>query len=238
MSAGFEGKVVVVAGASGDLGSSITAAFMANKAQLCTLSRLTPPSFEGSLDLIVDFLDSSALEETIQRVVDRFGRIDVLINAVGVSQNKLALSQDRQEAFHLFEANFFGAMELTRLAAREMVLQKSGTMIHLSSAASRHPRQGQATYAASKAALQAYVSTAAKELGPKGVRVNAIAPGFIKSRMTSNLPIDERAKVLKEIPLARMGMPQDVANLTLFLASAEAGYITGQTIYIDGGLTI
>lgn len=182
--------------------------------------------------------DAAAMEELFARIVIEHGSLDVLINNAGVTRDNLLLRMKQEDWELVMDINLKGSFICTQKAFKHMMRARSGSIINVASVIGLMGNAGQANYAASKGGLIAFTKSCAKEFASRNVRVNAIAPGFIETEMTATLPEDVVAAYSKAIPLAKMGTPEDVAKLCLFLASDMSSYITGQTIAVDGGLTM
>ena len=180
--------------------------------------------------------DSEAASKNIQAVAERYGRLDVLVNNAGLTRDGLSVRLSDDDWRDVLSANLFSAFNCARFAARIMMRQRWGRIINLSSVVAHTGNAGQANYSASKAGLLGLTRTLAQELAPRNITVNAVAPGWIETDMTSGLPETVRALFLERTPLGRPGTAEDVAGAVAFLASEEAGYITGQTINVNGGL--
>ncbi len=174
----------------------------------------------------------------IQKVIDEFGRIDILVNNAGITRDGLLMKMSEEDFDQVIETNLKGAFHTIRFAARQMLRQKSGRIINLSSVVGVTGNAGQANYAASKAGVIGLTKSAARELASRGITVNAIAPGFIETDMTSVLSEKVKEGAAAGIPLGAFGKPEDVAAAAAFLASDEAGYITGQVLHVDGGMVM
>lgn len=181
-----------------------------------------------------DVADFEACAQLVQAVTDRFGGIDVLVNNAGITRDGLLVQMSEEKFDEVIAANMKSVFNMTRHAAKGMIKRRRGSIINMSSVVGVNGNAGQLNYAASKAAIIGMTKTTAKELGKRGITCNAIAPGFIETEMTAELPEEVREKMLAQISLGRYGKPEEVAQLAVFLASAN--YITGQTIVIDGGL--
>lgn len=191
-----------------------------------------------SLGLEMDVTDYTKVEEAMNKILDKFGRIDILINNAGITKDNLLLRMGQGEWDAVINVNLKGTFNCTKAVSKPMVKQRSGKIINIASIIGIIGNAGQANYSASKAGIIALTKTAAKELASRNITVNAIAPGFIQTEMTAKLPEDLKQKMLLNIPLGKLGDPQDVAHACLFLASPEADYITGQTIIVDGGMVM
>lgn len=183
--------------------------------------------------------DVSKFEEAkalIDQTVEKFGRIDLLVNNAGITRDGLIMRMSEQDFDSVINVNLKGAFNCSRFAAPVMIKQRSGKMVNISSIVGVRGNAGQANYAASKAGIIGLTKSLARELGSRNITVNAIAPGFIETEMTAALPEKVVAEFLAQIPLKKLGKPEDIANTVAFLASDEADYISGQVISIDGAL--
>ncbi len=185
---------------------------------------------------VVDVSSFQQVTEFINNVLDKFERIDILINNAGITRDKLLLRMEEKDWDSVLSINLKGAFNLIKAVSRPMLKQKGGVIVNMASIIGLMGNPGQANYAASKAGLIALTKTVAKELGSKGVRANAIAPGYIKTQMTDALSDTVKEAMLKMIPLGELGTTNDIANLALFLCSPQSRYITGQVIQVDGGM--
>ena len=180
--------------------------------------------------------DSANVKEMINQVVKTFGRLDVLVNNAGVSRDNLLPRISDGEWEQVINTNLTGVFHCTRAAVRHMMKQKHGHIINISSIVGLRGNAGQSSYAASKAGIIGFTRTIAKEYGSRGITVNAVAPGFIETPMTAEMPQDYWDEILQQVPLGRPGKPEDIAGVVSFLASPDADYITGQVIVVDGGM--
>ena len=190
-----------------------------------------------------DFVASNAsdfaqAQEVAAWVADNYGRLDILVNNAGITRDQLILRMSVEDWNLVMDVNLRSVFNYTKAFAPMMMRQRSGSIINISSIVGLNGNAGQCNYAASKAGIIGFTRSIAKELGSRGIRCNAVAPGFIETPMTQQLPEDARKDWMKQIPLHRGGLDTDVANVSLFLASDLAGYVTGQVISCDGGLAI
>ncbi len=182
--------------------------------------------------------DFAQTDEVVKRVKDDFGRIDILVNNAGITKDGLMLRMQEAQWDAVIAVNLKSAFNFIHACVPVMMRQRGGSIINMASVVGVHGNAGQCNYAASKAGMIALAKSIAQEMGAKGIRANAIAPGFIETAMTAALPDDVRAEWTKKIPLRRGGTPDDVANVALFLASDLSAYVSGQVIQIDGGMNM
>lgn len=175
-------------------------------------------------------------ENMVKEVVNEFGRIDVLVNNAGITKDMLIMRMKREDFESVIDVNLVGTFNVTKNVVPYMMKQRDGRIINLSSVVGISGNAGQTNYSASKAGIIGFTKSLAKEVGSRNILVNAVAPGFIATRMTDVLKDEVKEEISKTIPLKRMGTPQDVANVVKFLASEDSSYITGQVINIDGGM--
>ena len=175
-------------------------------------------------------------ENMVKEVVNEFGRIDVLVNNAGITKDMVIMRMKREDFESVIDVNLVGTFNVTKNVVPYMMKQRDGRIINLSSVVGISGNAGQTNYSASKAVIIVFTKSLAKEVGSRNILVNAVAPGFIATRMTDVLKDEVKEEISKTIPLKRMGTPQDVANVVKFLASEDSSYITGQVINIDGGM--
>lgn len=185
-----------------------------------------------------DVADEAQAAALVNEAVTRWGGVDILVNNAGITRDDLIMRLSREDFDAVLDTNLKGAFHCIKAACRPMMKQRFGRIVNLSSIVGIRGNAGQANYAASKAGLIGMSKSVAKELAGRGITVNCVAPGFIETDMTSVLPDAAKEKLLSEIPMARMGRSEDVAAAVVFLASEQAGYITGQVICVDGGMAI
>ncbi|HRU42176.1 MAG TPA: 3-oxoacyl-[acyl-carrier-protein] reductase, partial [Candidatus Diapherotrites archaeon] len=181
---------------------------------------------------------ASEVENLVNEVLKTFGSIDILVNNAGITRDNLIIRMTEKEFDDVINTNLKGAFICTKAVSRVMIKQKSGKIINVSSVVGIVGNAGQSNYAAAKAGLIGFTKSMAKELAKRNINVNAVAPGFIQTDMTSVLPENVKEEFIKSIPLMRAGKPEDIAKTVLFLASEYSDYITGQVINIDGGMVM
>jgi len=242
----LEGKVALVTGGARGIGKEIALCLAKQGANiaLCDVNlEETEKTAKEIRDLGRDCLALKAdvtslkdVQDMMDKILDKLSKLDILINNAGITKDGLVLRMSEQDWDKVIAVNLKGCFICTKVASKVMLKQRFGKIVNLASIIGIMGNIGQANYAASKAGIIGLTKSVAKELAPRGVCVNAIAPGFIKTEMTAKLPEDVQKKMLSLIPLGRFGEPKDVANLALFLSSKNSSYITGQVIQIDGGM--
>lgn len=180
--------------------------------------------------------DSAAVENMIKQVIEQFGRLDILVNNAGITRDNLLMRMKEEEWDDVINTNLKGVFNCIKAVTRQMMKQRSGRIINISSVVGALGNPGQTNYAAAKAGVVGLTKAAARELASRGITVNAIAPGFITTDMTAALDDKTIEQLTSQIPLARLGAPEDIAKAVRFLASEDASYMTGQTLHIDGGM--
>jgi len=186
----------------------------------------------------VDVTDYEKVEEAANKILDKYGKVDILVNNAGIAKDNILLRMTEAEWDAVLDVNLKGTFNCTKAVSKAMLKQRFGRIINIASIIGIIGNVGQANYSASKAGIIALTKTTAKELASRNINVNAVAPGFIQTDMTAKLPKDVKEKMRGVIPAGRFGSPDDVAGACLFLAAEEAGYITGQTIVVDGGMVM
>lgn len=185
-----------------------------------------------------DVADNRTAEAAAQQVRETFGKVDILVNNAGITNDKLMMRMSSEDFDKVIAANLSGAFYMMKEMSQMMIKRRSGIIINMSSVSGLKGNPAQINYSASKAGIVGMTLSAAKELGRRGIRANAIAPGFIETDMTATLTDKQREAAAANITLGRMGKPEDIANTALFLASDMSAYITGQVISVDGGITM
>jgi 3-oxoacyl-[acyl-carrier protein] reductase len=244
----LQGSVALVTGASRGIGRAVAVALAAEGAQVVVNYASSSGAAEdlvaqitaaggSAVALQADVSKVDQVETLIGTVLEKFGRIDILVNNAGITRDTLLLRMKPEDWQAVIDLNLTGVFLCTRAVAKPMLKQRSGRIINIASVAGQMGNPGQANYSAAKAGVIGFTKTVAKELSSRGVTVNAVAPGFIETDMTSDLPNTE--EILKFIPLGRFGKPEDIAGMVRFLAAdPAAAYITGQVFNVDGGMVM
>lgn len=245
----LEGKTALITGGARGIGRAIAEKYAAEGANVA-FSDLTIDEeglkFQAELEAMgvkakgysSDASSFEAAEKLIADVVSDFGSVDILVNNAGITKDNLLLRMSEQDWDAVIKVNLKSIFNMTKAIQRSMIRQKSGSIINMSSVVGVNGNAGQSNYSASKAGLIGFTKSMAQELGSRGIRMNAIAPGFIETAMTGQLSQEVRDEWAKTIPLRRSGKPEDVANVAVFLASDLASYVTGQVISCCGGMSM
>ena len=244
----LEGKIAIVTGSGKGIGRDAALAIAAEGATVVTVARTQSDLDETvkmiedaggtAISLSRDLTDGEQVADMVKTVVDKYGRIDILVNNAGITKDGLMLRMTEAQWDAVLNVNLKSAFNFIHACSPIMLRQRSGSIINMASVVGVHGNAGQCNYAASKAGMIALAKSIAQELGPKGVRANAVAPGFIETAMTAQLPEEIRKDWMKKIPLRRGGQTEDIANVCLFLASDMSSYVSGQVIQIDGGMNM
>lgn len=239
----FQDQVVIVTGASRGIGREIAAAFARQGAKVaCVATTLAGAEKTaeaiGGKGYACDVSDVASVEALIEAVTNDLGTIAVVVNNAGITKDTLILRMKDDDWNRVLDVNLKGAFNVIRAVAKPMMKARYGRIVNISSVVGQGGAAGQANYAAAKAGLIGLTKSIAKEFGSRNITCNAVAPGFIETDMTEELPADFKEFVTKTAPAGRLGTAEDIAPAVLFLASAESAYITGQVLTVDGGLTL
>jgi 3-oxoacyl-[acyl-carrier protein] reductase len=245
----LDGKVALVTGGARGIGKAVVYALSDAGATVAFTDKI-PPTVTGEIvrDLeskgrkamafSADAASFSESAEVVEKVVGQYGRLDILVNNVGITKDGLLMRMSEEDWDRVITTNLKSAYNFTKAVCRQMMGQKNGKIISIASVVGLTGNAGQSNYAASKAGLIGFTKSIAKELGSRNIQVNAIAPGFVETDMTSALSAEQKKAMTDLIPLKRTAKPEEIAAVVRFLASPDADYITGQVIAVDGGMTM
>jgi len=245
----LQGKTALVTGASRGIGREIALELARQGANVA----VNYAGSEASANEVVDQIkalgqdafavqcnvsESESVSEMVKQTIEKFGSLDILVNNAGITRDNLLMRMKEDEWDDVINTNLKGVFLCTKAVTRQMMKQRSGRIINISSIVGVSGNPGQANYVAAKSGVIGLTKTTAKELSSRGITVNTIAPGFITTDMTDKLSEEVKTEMLKQIPLARFGEPSDIANVVVFLASDDSKYMTGQTLHVDGGMVM
>ncbi len=244
----LRGKTALVTGAGRGIGRTIAlrlaecgadvAVVDLNRESVAEVAAEIRNMGQRALELSGNVTVADEVNDFVKKAADEFGRIDILVNNAGITRDTLLLRMKEEDWDAVLNVNLKGTFLCTKAVSRIMMKQRYGRIVSISSVIGLMGNAGQANYGASKAGIIGFSKSVARELGSRGITCNAVAPGFIETQMTDALPEDMKKELINQIPLGRIGNPQDVADAVLFLASDAASYITGQTIAVDGGMVM
>ncbi len=241
----LDGKIALITGAAGGLGDKIARTLHAQGATLALTDRNLAPMEKLKAELgervecfVADLTNSEDVNNLVKNVEEKMGRIDILVNNAGLTRDNLFMRMSDEDWQLVLDVNLSAGFKLAKAAIRGMMKRRYGRIIGIASVVGVMGNAGQANYSASKAGMIAMNKCLAQEVGSRGVTVNSIAPGFIRTPMTDVLPDDVKAQLLSKIPEGKLGEAQDIANAVAFLSSDEAQYITGQTLHVNGGMAM
>ena len=241
-------KIAVVTGAGRGIGRAVALAYAKMGADVVCVSRTEENSAKVAAEVeelgrrawavAVDVSDTAAVDAAAKGILESTGRVDILVNNAGVTRDNLLMRMSEEEWDTVIDTNLKGAFNFTKALTRPFIKQRSGRIINIASVIGLIGNAGQSNYAASKAALIGFTKSIAKELAPRGITANAIAPGFIETDMTAALDDKVRESIIGNVPLGRFGSPDDIAHAAVFLAMEPSSYITGQVLTVDGGMVM
>ncbi|AHD05999.1 3-oxoacyl-[acyl-carrier-protein] reductase [Paenibacillus larvae] len=241
------GKVALVTGASrgigraialclAEAGADVAVNYAGNEQAAAEVVQQIEAMGRKAAMMRADVSKAQEADQLVKDTLEQLGKLDILVNNAGITRDNLIMRMKEEEFDTVIATNLKGVFNCVKAATRPMMKQRSGRIINISSVVGVLGNPGQANYVAAKAGVIGLTKAAARELASRGITVNAVAPGFIETDMTDQLPEDVKAKMLEDIPLAKLGQPEDVAKTVLFLASADSSYMTGQTLHVDGGM--
>ncbi len=240
-------KVIIVSGGSKGLGQGIVLDLLANGHQVATFSRSETSFIRGLVDQDpdeknflfrqIDATDDKMVRSFVTLVAQRFNRIDVLVNNAGVAVSEVLPLMQTSDIHNVLDLNLSAAIKLAQHCSRSMLIAGDGIIINISSIIGSRGYSGLSVYSATKAGMDGFTRALARELGPRGIRVNSIAPGYIDTDMSSTLSLEQKGQIIRRTPLGRLAKVEDITGVVEFLLSPAAAFITGQVITIDGGLT-
>ncbi len=245
----LKGQIAIVTGASRGIGRAIALElanqgadvvvnYSGNEEKAKSVVEEILSSGSRAFAVQCDVSDSDSVAAMLKRTIDEFGKVDILVNNAGITKDNLLMRMKEDEWDQVINTNLKGVFLCTKAVTRPMMKQRKGRIINVASVVGITGNPGQANYVAAKAGVIGFTKTAAKELASRGITVNAVAPGFISTDMTDQLPEDVRNQQLSQIPLGRLGNPEDIAKVAAFLASDDSSYMTGQTLSVDGGMAM
>ena len=237
-------KVALITGGARGIGYATAEVFLREGAKVVVVdvdadavSTAAKELGEGARGMVMDVTDRSSVDKVVQKIVEDLGRIDILVNNAGIIKDAQLAKMEESDFDAVVSVNLKGVFNTTQAVTGHMIEKGSGVVLNASSVVALYGNFGQTNYVATKAGVIGMTKTWSRELGKKGIRVNAVAPGFIKTRMTEGIPEKVMTKLENMVPMRRMGEPVEIANAYLFLASDEASYINGHVLSVDGGVT-
>jgi 3-oxoacyl-[acyl-carrier protein] reductase len=245
----YSNRVVVVTGGSKGIGRAIALKFAKEEKAHIVIFHYDPDDSDSNQTLKmlreigveaksfkVDVSDKSSVDSTFEKIFSELQKVDVLINNAGITKDTLLIRMSEKDWDSVLNVNLKGIYNCTHAVLRNMIKQKRGWIVNISSVVGQIGNVGQANYAASKAGIMGFTKSVAKEVAIRGIKVNAVAPGFIDTEMTAKIPEKIKAEFLKQIPMGRLGTPEEVAEVVYWLCSKSASYVTGQVIHVNGGM--
>ena len=242
----FEGKIVLVTGASrgigqaialtlGHAGATVIGTATSDKGADAISTKLKDNNIAGQ-GLTLNVTNNDQITEVMSTIVENYGAVDILINNAGITRDNLLMRMKEEEWDDIMNTNLSSVFKMSKAVLRGMMKKKAGRIISIASVVGAMGNAGQTNYAAAKAGIMGFTKSLAREVGTRGITVNAVAPGFIQTDMTDALPEEQKASLASQIPLGRLGSPDEIASAVLFLAGDGGAYITAQTIHVNGGM--
>ncbi|MFH2204411.1 MAG: 3-oxoacyl-[acyl-carrier-protein] reductase [Elusimicrobiota bacterium] len=243
-------KVAIITGGAQGIGRAIAERFILEGAKVCVIdldegqTKATADEIKNlcagseTLGLAADVTDGKACQDAVKAVVEKFDRVDILVNNAGITKDNLVMRLSEEDWDVVMAVNLKGAFNITKACVRPLFKNKAGSIINIASVVGQEGNIGQANYAASKGGLIAFSKACAKEFSSRNIRVNAIAPGFVKTRMTDAVSEEAKERMLQRCLIPRMAEPKEIAGVVMFLASEDASYITGQVVGVNGGMNL
>lgn len=242
----LDGKIALVTGASrgigkaiaiglGNAGATVIGTATSENGASAITQMFSDAGVKGA-GLVLDVCDDATVQDTIKQITADHGNIDILVNNAGITRDNLMLRMKDEEWDDVINTNLKGVYRMSKAVLRGMMKARAGRIINIGSVVGSSGNPGQANYAAAKAGLLGFTKSLAREVGSRGITVNAVAPGFIETDMTNELPENSREALLSQISLGRLGQPEDIAAAVIFLASDAAAYISGETLHVNGGM--
>ena len=240
----LEGQIALVTGASRGIGKAIAETLAAKGATVIGTATTESGASNitqylastGGKGVVLNVTDVESIKSVVKAIADEFAHVSILINNAGITRDNLMMMMKDDQWNDIIDTNLSSIFRLSKAVIRPMVKARAGRIINIGSVVGLTGNPGQTNYSAAKAGVIAFSKSLAREIGSRGITVNTVAPGFIDTDMTKQLPEEQRAALISQIPLSKLGAPQDIANAVAFLASPEAAYITGETINVNGGM--
>jgi len=240
-------RIVVITGGSKGIGRSVAFRFAQEKANIIIVYSTDETAARQTLDVLkssgveaeshkVDVSSFSEVEDLFSKILDKYGRVDVLVNNAAIARDTLLVRMEEKQWDSVINVNLKSVFNCTRAVIRPMIKERRGWIVNISSVVGQIGNIGQANYSASKAGIIGFTKSVAREVASRGIRVNAVAPGFIETDMTASFPERVKEEFLRQIPLGRIGKPEEVAEVVYWLCSEASSYLTGQVIHVNGGL--
>lgn len=245
----LEGKTALVTGASRGIGreialelarqgANVAVNYAGSEAKANEVTEEIKAMGRDAFSIQCNVANGESVQAMVKETISRFGSLDILVNNAGITRDNLLMRMKESEWDEVIDTNLKGVFLCTKAVSRQMMKQRSGRIINISSIVGVSGNPGQANYVAAKSGVIGLTKTAARELAPRGITVNAVAPGFISTDMTDELSEEVKSEMLKGIPLSRFGVAKDIAKVAGFLASEDSSYMTGQTLHVDGGMVM